>query len=31
MNEKLHADYYASNLPAGKLSTKGLGRNAPNP
>lgn len=31
MNEKLNADYYASNLPPGKLSTKGLGRNAPNP
>ena len=28
-NEKLHADYYASNLPEGKDSTKGLGRTAP--
>jgi len=31
MNEKYHADYYASNLPAGKHSTKGLGRTVPNP
>lgn len=29
MNEKLHADYYASNLPDGKHSTKGMGRTAP--
>jgi len=29
MNEKLNADYHASNLPRGKLSTKGIGRNAP--
>jgi poly [ADP-ribose] polymerase len=29
MNEKLHADYYAANLPADKHSTKGLGRVAP--
>jgi len=29
MNEKLQADYHASNLPRGKLSTKGIGRNAP--
>ncbi len=31
MNEKLQADYYASNLPPGKNSTKGVGRTAPNP
>ena len=31
MNEKLHADYYAGNLPPGKNSTKGVGRTAPNP
>lgn len=31
MNEKLHADYYAGNLPPGKHSTKGVGRIAPNP
>lgn len=30
MNEKYHADYYASNLPAGKHSTIGLGRTVPN-
>merc|ERR1719233_1019026 len=28
-NELLRADYYANKLPAGKLSTKGLGRTAP--
>ena len=28
-NEKLHADSYASNLPDGKNSTKGIGRTAP--
>jgi poly [ADP-ribose] polymerase len=27
MNELLRADYNASSLPAGKLSTKGLGIN----
>jgi poly [ADP-ribose] polymerase len=31
MNEKIHADYYAGNLPPGKSSTKGVGRTAPNP
>lgn len=31
MSEKLYADYYASNLPDGKHSTKGVGRTAPNP
>ena len=31
MNEKLQADYNASQLPAGKLSTKGLGRWTPDP
>lgn len=31
MNEKLHADYYASNLPPGKHSTKGVGRTGPRP
>lgn len=31
MNEKLHADYYAGNLPPGKHSTKGIGRFAPSP
>lgn len=31
MNEKFNADYYASNLPAGKHSTKGVGRTTPNP
>ncbi len=30
MSEKFGADYYASNLPPGKSSTKGLGRTAPN-
>lgn len=30
MNEKFSADYYASNLPPGKNSTKGMGRTAPN-
>lgn len=25
MNEKLHSDYYAGNLPPGKSSTKGMG------
>jgi poly [ADP-ribose] polymerase len=29
MNEKFHADYYASNLPPDKHSTKGIGRTAP--
>lgn len=29
MNEKLHADSYAANLPEGKQSTKGMGRTAP--
>lgn len=29
MNEKMAADYYASNLPPGKDSTKGVGRVAP--
>lgn len=29
MNEKLHSDYYAANLPEGKSSTKGVGRTAP--
>ena len=28
-NEKLHTDYYASNLSDGKNSTKGVGRTAP--
>jgi hypothetical protein len=28
-NDKYNADYYASNLPPGKHSTRGLGRNAP--
>ena len=31
MNELLQADYHASNLPAGKLSTKGCGVNYPDP
>lgn len=31
MNELKQADYHASNLPAGKLSTKGLGHNYPDP
>lgn len=31
MNEKFNADYYASNLPPGKHSTKGMGKTAPNP
>ncbi|XP_056276582.1 poly [ADP-ribose] polymerase 2 [Pseudoliparis swirei] len=30
-NELLDADYEANNLPAGKHSTKGLGRTGPNP
>jgi len=30
MNEKLQSDYYANNLPKGKLSTKGCGRTVPN-
>lgn len=30
MAEKFGADYYASNLPPGKQSTKGMGRTAPN-
>lgn len=29
MCEKFGADYYASNLPPGKSSTKGMGRTAP--
>ncbi|KAL6884697.1 hypothetical protein ACP4OV_010633 [Aristida adscensionis] len=29
MNELLHADYNANNLPNGKLSTKGVGQTAP--
>ncbi|KAL6615347.1 hypothetical protein ACP70R_037617 [Stipagrostis hirtigluma subsp. patula] len=29
MNELLNADYYANNLPKGKLSTKGVGQTAP--
>ena len=29
MNELVHADYNASNLPDGKMSTKGLGRSVP--
>lgn len=28
-NEKMHADYLASNLPDGKHSTKGVGKTAP--
>lgn len=28
-NEKMHADYNASNLPDGKHSTKGIGKIAP--
>ena len=31
MNEKLHSDYYAGNLPPGKNSTKGVGRTFPDP
>ena len=31
MSEKLHADYYAANLPPGMKSTKGVGRTAPDP
>eukprot|EP00742_Colponemidia_sp_Colp-10_P000975 GILJ01001057.1.p1 GENE.GILJ01001057.1~~GILJ01001057.1.p1 ORF type:complete len:855 (-),score=177.28 GILJ01001057.1:120-2531(-) len=31
MNEKLQADYNASDLPRGKHSTKGLGKTFPNP
>jgi hypothetical protein len=31
MNEKEHADYYASNLPPGKSSTKGMGKIVPDP
>ena len=31
MNEKLSADYYASNLPQGKHSTWGVGRTTPDP
>lgn len=31
MNEKIHADYYAANLPADKHSTKGIGRIQPDP
>lgn len=30
-NELLDADYEANNLPAGKHSTKGLGRTGPHP
>jgi hypothetical protein len=29
MNEKFYADYYASNLPPGKMSTKGMGKTEP--
>lgn len=29
INEKFYADYYANLLPAGKSSTKGVGRTAP--
>ncbi|EAS06927.3 poly(ADP-ribose) polymerase family WGR domain protein (macronuclear) [Tetrahymena thermophila SB210] len=29
MNDKYYADYYASNLPAGKHSTRGRGKTAP--
>nr|CAB3473102.1 unnamed protein product [Digitaria exilis] len=29
MNELVNADYYANNLPKGKLSTKGVGQKAP--
>lgn len=29
MNEKYYADYYASNLPPGKKSTKGMGKTEP--
>ncbi|XP_013622962.1 PREDICTED: poly [ADP-ribose] polymerase 2 isoform X5 [Brassica oleracea var. oleracea] len=31
MNELLNSDYNADKLPPGKLSTKGVGRTAPNP
>lgn len=31
MNERLHADYYAGNLPADKHSTKGVGKTSPDP
>lgn len=31
MAELTHADYNADKLPKGKLSTKGVGRTAPNP
>jgi poly [ADP-ribose] polymerase len=31
INELKQADYHASNLPPGKLSTKGLGCNFPDP
>eukprot|EP01084_Bolivina_argentea_P316272 548167_1 len=31
MNELLHVDYCANNLPQGKLSTKGCGITTPNP
>ncbi|CAN8308662.1 unnamed protein product [Cochlearia groenlandica] len=31
MNELLYSDYNADNLPPGKLSTKGVGKTAPNP
>jgi len=31
MNELLHADYNAANLPPGTLSTKGCGKSAPPP
>jgi poly [ADP-ribose] polymerase len=30
-NDKLQADYYAANLPPNKHSTKGLGKNIPDP
>lgn len=31
MNEKIHADYYAANLPENKHSTKGVGKIQPDP
>lgn len=31
MNEKIHADMYASNLPPNKHSTKGIGKIQPDP
>lgn len=29
MNDKYYADYYAANLPPGKMSTRGRGKTAP--